>query len=147
MAAGLFLTVGLALVVVVHVAGQLAVGRALGLRPRALLGGERPRSWRRAVMVFAGLPANFLGSMLLVFGGTLAGGSSVAYFRVHEVSPGTPADGKLEVGDVIVSVDGHPLFFSPAGLADRVAALGERPIRLTVERKGAPVEVVITPLR
>lgn len=61
---------------------------------------------------------------------------------VREVLPGGPAEGALEVGDVLVRAGGHPIAsFAPLGrlLDDSV---GKR-VRLEVERGGEPLELEI----
>lgn len=57
---------------------------------------------------------------------------------------GGPADGRLQVGDVLTSVDGI-LVTTPEG-GRRLARLEPgRPTRLGLRRQGVPMEVVITP--
>ena len=64
--------------------------------------------------------------------------------QVAGVMPGGPADGQLELGDVIRRFDGHPVRSTEdlIDLVRRVSA-GEELV-LEVERAGQPVEVTIT---
>lgn len=64
--------------------------------------------------------------------------------RVARVQPGLPADGRLQVGDVITAVDGRPISSSTA-LREAVSGrpVGS-PVRLAYERAGAPGEAVVT---
>ncbi len=62
---------------------------------------------------------------------------------VTGVQKGSPADGKLEVGDVITVVDGQPVTLSEqVGPIVRSRSPG-LPVTFTVDRNGAPVEVVV----
>jgi PDZ domain-containing protein len=62
---------------------------------------------------------------------------------VTGVQKGSPADGKLEVGDVITAVDGQPVTLSEqVGPLVRSRPPGQ-PVTFTVDRNGAPVEVVV----
>ncbi|UOQ55811.1 PDZ domain-containing protein [Leucobacter allii] len=64
---------------------------------------------------------------------------------VGAVAEGSPADGVLEVGDVIVSVDGAavPDF---AALRERIVAAGAgQAVRLGIERHGEPRELPLVP--
>jgi PDZ domain-containing protein len=62
---------------------------------------------------------------------------------VTGVQKGSPADGKLEVGDVITAVDGQPDTLSEqVGPIVRSRPPGQ-PVTFTVDRNGAPVEVMV----
>lgn len=65
--------------------------------------------------------------------------------RVEQVLPGSAAerDG-LQVGDVLISVDGKPLSNNPMAILSEYLATG-RPIAFAVERAGIPQEVIVTP--
>jgi Lon-like protease len=59
------------------------------------------------------------------------------------VQKASPADGKLEIGDVITAVDGQPVTLSEqVGPIVRSRAPGQ-PVTFTVDRNGAPVEVMV----
>ncbi|MEE8507919.1 MAG: trypsin-like peptidase domain-containing protein, partial [Myxococcota bacterium] len=62
---------------------------------------------------------------------------------VHQVVPGGPADGGLEVGDVILRVDGR-LVTSFLPVESRLDAQVGESIRVEVERGGEPVVVEMT---
>jgi Lon-like protease len=62
---------------------------------------------------------------------------------VTGVQKGSPADGKLKVGDVITAVDGQPVTLSEqVGPIVRSRPPGQ-PVTFTVDRNGAPVEVTL----
>lgn len=62
---------------------------------------------------------------------------------VHQIVPGGPADGSLEVGDVILRIDGRPVIsFLP--VETRLDARVGESIRMEVERGGEPVVVEMT---
>jgi PDZ domain-containing protein len=62
---------------------------------------------------------------------------------VTSVAPDAPAAGRLEVGDVIVAVDGVPVR-APAELRSRVSRRTPgSAVRFTLERAGKPVEVTV----
>lgn len=68
--------------------------------------------------------------------------------ELTRVVPGLPADGRLEVGDRILSVEGEPLSASAPerDLLQRVQAAGGRKstdLRLGIERQGEPREVTV----
>jgi PDZ domain-containing protein len=62
---------------------------------------------------------------------------------VIAVQKGSPAAGKLRVGDVITAVDGRPVTLSEeVGRAVRTRPAGQ-PVAFTVDRDGKPVEVTV----
>jgi PDZ domain-containing protein len=62
---------------------------------------------------------------------------------VTDVQKGAPANGKLEVGDVITAVDGQPVTLAEqVGPAVRGRPPGQ-PVTFTVDRNGAPVQVTV----
>jgi regulator of sigma E protease len=118
--------------------------------------------WKRIVVILAGPVVNILIAFVILFGLAFtieqAVGSGV---EIDQVQDGTPATGKLEPGDRIVSVDGVPA--SNLDFEDRIARFrdevdthkcaGEQadgcaattPVQLVVERDGQKVPVTITP--
>lgn len=63
--------------------------------------------------------------------------------KVSEVGKGSPADGKLKAGDVVLSVDGvTPTRIPMVGELVRKHKVGEE-VRFVVQRSGKPVTVVI----
>jgi regulator of sigma E protease len=64
---------------------------------------------------------------------------------LEDVAPGMPASrGGLKEGDVIVSVDGHPIQWW-GQFTERVRGSGGKTLSLDIERKGQPVHLVVTP--
>src|SRR5262249_33831765 len=63
---------------------------------------------------------------------------------IASVTKDWPADGRLQPGDVLRAVDGKPAL-SVEAFRGHVKAAGGKPIKVTVERAGKPVEVVIEP--
>jgi regulator of sigma E protease len=118
--------------------------------------------WKRIVVIAAGPVMNILIAFLILFALAFtiekAVGSGVV---IDQVQDDTPAAGKLETGDRIVSVDGIPA--SNLDFEDRIARFrdevdthrcaGEQtsgctattPVEVVVERDGRRVPVTITP--
>jgi regulator of sigma E protease len=118
--------------------------------------------WKRIVVIGAGPVMNVLIAFLILFALAFtieqAVGSGV---EIDQVQDDTPAAGKLEPGDRIVSVDGVPA--SSLGFEDRIARFrdevdthrcaGEQtdgctattPVEVVVERNGRQLPVAITP--
>jgi regulator of sigma E protease len=65
--------------------------------------------------------------------------------QVMDVSPHMPADGKLQIGDVIVSVNGHK--WPSSTEASKLIAASTGAANFTVLRDGKPVEVTVKPDR
>jgi regulator of sigma E protease len=103
--------------------------------------------WQRTLVVLAGPVANFLLSVILF--ALLLGlfGEVARTPRIGEVIPGTPAaQGGLRQGDLITAADGRRIGdFSD--LATYAALRAGQPIRFTVRRGPADVDVVVTPIR
>jgi hypothetical protein len=62
--------------------------------------------------------------------------------RVLSLARGSPADGRLQVGDVIVTVDGHSVL-TPAGAAALTALSAGQTVTLGVRRGGSVQQVVL----
>lgn len=103
--------------------------------------------WQRALVVAAGPVANFLLAVVIfaVLMGSL--GVELRPARVGRVLPDSPAAAAgFQAGDLITHVNGRTV--SDAGEVIRVVALSSGdPVRFTVERDGAPVNLVGTPRR
>jgi regulator of sigma E protease len=108
--------------------------------------------WKRIVVIAAGPAVNFAIAFVILF--ALSFGIREATDRVERISPGTPAQGKLERGDRIISVDG--VRGDQETLADQINShdcAGERrdgclastPARLLVERDGRLLRLAIRP--
>ena len=63
---------------------------------------------------------------------------------VTEIQPNSPAEDQLEVGDLILGVDGQS-FERSADLTDYVAEHGGEEVTLQVERDGSPIDLTIVP--
>lgn len=69
----------------------------------------------------------------------------VARPQIVELQPGLPAVAAgVERGDVILSINGERGLAQP-DVIKRIQASGGQPVRLTLERRGQPVDVTITP--
>ena len=66
-------------------------------------------------------------------------------FEVTEVEPGTPGEkAGLQIGDLIVSVDGKPIHATGAMQA-YLQTTKEKPVELDIIRKGQPISLTIVP--
>ena len=115
--------------------------------------------WKRIVVISAGPAVNLLIAFLILF--ALAFGVREATGFVGEIETDSPAEGKLQPGDEIVSVDGTdvsalPLEDRVQKVADTVAehecageqtdgCRAETPVRLTVLREGETEHLKIVP--
>jgi regulator of sigma E protease len=90
----------------------------------------------RFLTIFAGPFTNILFSVFIIFGVIVAAGVGGPAGKnvVDEVSPGQPAEGELEPGDVITAVDGQPVLFTQSSFRDRVQQAAGRPVVVTVQR-------------
>ncbi|CAN5228117.1 PDZ domain-containing protein [soil metagenome] len=76
---------------------------------------------------------------------TELGYSFPSTLTVVETQPGGPADGKLEAGDTIVSLDGTP-YSDVSALRAGIAANGvDKPATIVVDRKGVEQTFQVTP--
>jgi Lon-like protease len=64
---------------------------------------------------------------------------------VAAVGDGTPADGELEVGDVILAVDGTGVMSADDVVGEVTSAEAGEPVRFTVRRDGDRTTVPVTP--
>ncbi len=66
--------------------------------------------------------------------------------EIQAVSPNSPAEkGGLEPGDIILAIDGEPVYFYH--LTGILENNPDRELRITVERGGEPLDVFVTPRR
>ena len=101
--------------------------------------------WVRITVLLAGVVMNFiLAAALFAIAFSMPILVGEGPLTVTEIQEGSPADGTLEVGDVIVGVNGET-FERSADLTDRVAELGGTPVTLDIERDGTPLEVELVP--
>jgi regulator of sigma E protease len=105
---------------------------------------NRP-AYQRFLAIFAGPATNILFSIFLAFPVFLVAGQRVESGRVivSDVREAGVAVGKLQKGDVLVSVDGKP-FTSKLALKALVAEAKERPMVFVVERDGKQLTTAIT---
>jgi regulator of sigma E protease len=119
-------------------------------RSEPILPEERGRTfeaqalWKRVVIVLAGPAMNLLFPVVL-YTSVFLEDTEFLPPTVGVVEPGMPADGKLEPGDRITSVDGTEVTSSPEVqriIAHRVGS----PVHLGLERDGKHVDVTVTPV-
>ncbi len=99
---------------------------------------------RRTLIVLAG-PLMSLAFPLLLYFMVALGHRTLTPPIIGTVVPGHPADGKLQPGDRVLSINGREVF-SFQGIREQIASSPGRPMRMRIERSGQPVEVTITPL-
>lgn len=118
---------------------------------RAMTALQRERSFpaqsigERAAIVAAGPIANFL-LAILIFGSTVyIFGKPVLAPRIDQVVAGSAAErGGLLAGDLVVSIDGHPI----GSFSDMQRAISVRPnetLSIVVERASGTVTLPVTP--
>jgi regulator of sigma E protease len=108
--------------------------------------------WQRFATIFAGPATNYLFALVLALGlYTFVGVTTgTSWFTVAGVTEGFDANGKLEVGDKVLALDGEPIYASyegkqQKGLAKFVEEAKERPLALTVLRDGKEMTIEVTP--
>ena len=101
--------------------------------------------WIRLAVLLAGVVMNFLlAAALFAVAFSMPELHGEGPLTVTEIQSGSPAEGTLEAGDVIVGVDGRT-FERSAELTRYVAERGGTEVTLQVERDGDPVDIVLTP--
>lgn len=101
--------------------------------------------WVRVGVLLAGVVMNFvLAAALFAFAFSMPTLVGEGPLTVTEIQAGSPAEGTLEVDDVIVGVDGRT-FERSADLTDYVAERGGTAVTLDVERDGESIEVEVVP--
>jgi len=103
--------------------------------------------WQRMLIVAAGPAANFVLSILIFTLLFSVVGVELRPARVAEVTAGSPAAvAGFRSGDLITEIDGRVI--EDAGEVTRKVTLSSGdPVRFTVERDGAPIEITATPER
>src|SRR5690606_26938950 len=100
---------------------------------------DRP-VWARMAIYAAGPAMNIL--LAIVLFALIYSGLSV---QITGVLPGSPAEeAGLQPGDRLVSIDGEPVVTSETVIR-AVRAAGERPVELTVSRRGGRIDMAVTP--
>jgi regulator of sigma E protease len=116
----------------------------------AVLPEDKPRTfeaqalWKRIAIVLAGPTMNVLFPLLLYTSVFLEDNRAAPPPTVGVVIPGKPADGKLVLGDRIVSVDDQPVSSFPE-VQRLVSERAGKPTRFEISRDGRIVSVTITP--
>ena len=101
--------------------------------------------WVRVGVLLAGVVMNFvLAAALFAIAFSMPTQVGEGPLTVTEIQAGSPAEGSLEVGDVITGVNGRT-FERSAELTDYVAERGGTEVTLDVERAGEPIEIDIVP--
>jgi regulator of sigma E protease len=119
-------------------------------RTEPILPEERGRTfeaqalWKRVVIVLAGPAMNLLFPVALYTSVFLEDDQFLPP-TVGVVEVGKPADGKLEPGDRIVSVDGEPVSSFPE-VQHVVARRAGRAIKLGIDRDEKAIDVTLTPV-
>jgi regulator of sigma E protease len=104
---------------------------------------EAQALWKRIVIVLAGPAMNVLFPIAL-YTSVFLEQTQFLPPMVGAVEPGKPAEGKLEPGDRIVSVNGDAVTSYPE-VQRVVARSANRALRLGIERDGATIEVTVVP--
>lgn len=107
---------------------------------------NRP-AWMRLATLLAGPIANYLTAFVLILFVFVFFGVPSKTLRVDEVIAGTPAAAAgLRANDVLIDAEGQKVS-ADAPINNVIRAAGGRPVRVTVERQGKPVEYTIKPER
>lgn len=101
--------------------------------------------WVRVGVLLAGVAMNFvLAAALFAIAFSMPTLIGEGPLTVTEIQAGSPAEDALEVGDVILGVDGRT-FERSADLTDFVAERGGTMVTLDVERDGQRIQVEVVP--
>lgn len=101
--------------------------------------------WVRIGVLLAGVAMNFvLAAALFAVAFSMPTLIGEGPLTVTEIQAGSPAEEALEVGDVILGVDGRT-FERSADLTDFVAERGGKTVTLDVERDGDRIQVDVVP--
>jgi regulator of sigma E protease len=101
--------------------------------------------WQRALVVAAGPAANFLLAIALFAIFFACFGELVIPAQVGQVLPGEPAArAGMQTGDVIQALDGHRIG-SFGDIAEYIQDRAGVPTRVTIERAGKTLDLVVTP--
>ena len=101
---------------------------------------------KRSAIVVAGPLANFVLAIVIFAGIFMIFGMQTLSPRVDEVQAGSPAAAAgFKPGDMVLSIDGEKID-SFETMQRIVADSAGTPLKITVERNGAPVELTATPV-
>jgi regulator of sigma E protease len=115
-------------------------------RSEPILPEERGRTfeaqslWKRVVIVLAGPAMNVLFFPVALYTSVFLEDAQFPPPTVGVVEPGKPADGKLEPGDRIASIDGEPVSSFPE-VQHMIAGRIGKVVKLGVERDGKTIDV------
>ena len=104
---------------------------------------ESQALWKRVVIVLAGPAMNVLFPIAL-YTSVFLEEKQFLPPMVGVVEPGGAAEGKLEPGDRILSVDGDPVTSYPE-VRRGIARSASKPVKLGLERDGRTLDVTVTP--
>jgi regulator of sigma E protease len=104
---------------------------------------ESQALWKRIVIVMAGPAMNLLFPVAL-YTSVYLDDRELYPPTVGSVEPGKPAEGVLEPGDRILSVDGDEVSSFPE-VQEGFASRAGKPVHLGVERDGRPLDLTLTP--
>lgn len=106
---------------------------------------NRKPVWVRFVVLFAGVAMNFvLAAALFAVAFSMPLQVGEGPLTVTDIQPDSPAENVLEVGDVIIGVDGLT-FERSNDLTEYVRDHGGDEVQLQVERDGERIDVAVTP--
>ena len=101
--------------------------------------------WIRIVVLLAGVAMNFvLAGAAFSWAASLPQPVSLGPLHVLDIQEDSPAEGVLEVGDVITAADGRT-FPESLDLTRYVSTRGGEPVTLSIIRDGEPITVTVTP--
>jgi regulator of sigma E protease len=104
---------------------------------------EAQALWKRVVIVLAGPAMNLLFPIAL-YTSVFLEDKQFLPPTVGAIVPSKPADGKLEPGDRILSVDGDEVTSFPE-VQEIVSRRAGKPIKIELERDGKRLDVTVTP--
>jgi regulator of sigma E protease len=106
---------------------------------------NRKPVWVRFVVLFAGVAMNFiLAASLFAIAFSMPLQVGEGPLTVTEIQADSPAEGRLQVGDVITGVDGRS-FERSNDLTEYVRDHGGEEVELQVERDGEEIDVAVIP--
>ncbi|MEO0881760.1 MAG: RIP metalloprotease [Pseudomonadota bacterium] len=102
---------------------------------------------QRSIVLLAGPVANFILAMVIFAGLALVTGKPLERVAIGAVNEGGPAAAAgFEVGDVILAIDGKQVTDNAQVRRTIQLSTGDD-LTVTLERNGAPIDLVVTPIR
>jgi regulator of sigma E protease len=106
---------------------------------------NRKPIWTRIGVLLAGVAMNFLlAGAAFAWAAAMPQPVSLGPLHILEIQADSPADGLLEVGDVITAADGRT-FDRSRDLTSYVATRAGEPVTLTIVRGGQAIPITVTP--